>query len=438
MLNIRHLCAALCVAPTLAAPLAASAEELSDTGVFLDGVAAIVNDGIVLKSRYYETLDAIRSQAAANNFQLPPEEILREQVLERVILVELQLQRADMIGLDVTDSMLNQLLEDVARRMNPDATLADLPELLAADGVSYQVFRRQMREDFTLEQLRRIVVEREIVVTDRELNQCLADIEDNVVVNSEYELSHILLSLPENASSAEVEAIVEIAQSIYERASDGADFRALAVEFSQSPTALQGGSLGWMQGEQVPTIFTEILAPLTAGDVSEPFRTASSIHIVKVNDMRGATQKSEEDQVLARHILVMPNEIIDDSTAEQRLWDAYNRIQEGEEFAELARLLSDDPGSAGQGGELGWAGPGTFVPEFEQIANSLEIGVLSEPFKSQFGWHILEVMDRRIYDNTEELKEQNCVIRIRAGKREDETQLWLRRLRDEAYVDVRM
>ncbi|MDJ0938835.1 MAG: peptidylprolyl isomerase [Woeseiaceae bacterium] len=432
------MCAALCVAPTLAAPLAASAEELSDTGVFLDGVAAIVNDGIVLKSRYYETLDAIRSQAAANNFQLPPEEILREQVLERVILVELQLQRADMIGLDVTDSMLNQLLEDVARRMNPDATLADLPELLAADGVSYQVFRRQMREDFTLEQLRRIVVEREIVVTDRELNQCLADIEDNVVVNSEYELSHILLSLPENASSAEVEAIVEIAQSIYERASDGADFRALAVEFSQSPTALQGGSLGWMQGEQVPTIFTEILAPLTAGDVSEPFRTASSIHIVKVNDMRGATQKSEEDQVLARHILVMPNEIIDDSTAEQRLWDAYNRIQEGEEFAELARLLSDDPGSAGQGGELGWAGPGTFVPEFEQIANSLEIGVLSEPFKSQFGWHILEVMDRRIYDNTEELKEQNCVIRIRAGKREDETQLWLRRLRDEAYVDVRM
>lgn len=434
MFRIKCFCA---IAALTAAPLVA-ADELSETGEFIDGVAAIVNDGIVLKSSYYEALDNIRRQARENDLQLPPEEVLREQVLERVIVTELQLQRADRIGLEVTDAMLNQFLTDVARRMNPNATLADLPELLAAEGVSYQEFRRQMREDVTVQQLRRIAVGQQIEVSDREIEQCLADIEDNVVVNSEYNLSHILLSLPENASTEQIEEISKAAREVYERAVDGANFGELAVRYSQSPTALQGGSLGWMKGEEVPTIFTDVLAPLKAGDVSEPFRTAASIHIVKVNDMRGAVQRSEENQLLARHILIRPNEIIDDSTAQQQLEDAYERIQGGEDFAELAKLLSDDPGSANNGGELPWSGPGTFVPEFERVADSLEIGELSKPFRSQFGWHIVEVLDRRVYDNTEDLKRQNCQVRIRAGKMEDETQLWLRRLRDEAYVDTRM
>ena len=420
-----------------AAPLAV-AEELSETGEFIDGVAAIVNEGVVLKSSYYEALENIRTQARENNFELPPEDILREQVLERVIVTELQLQRAERIGLEITDGMLNQFLTDVATRMNPNATLADLPEMLAAEGVSYQDFRRQMREDVTLQQLRRIAVGQQIEVSDREIEQCLADIEDNVVGNSEYNLSHILLSLPEDASSQLIDEISALAQQIYERATDGANFGELAVRYSKSPTALQGGNLGWMKGAEVPTIFTDVLAPLKAGDVSEPFRTAASIHIVKVNDMRGNIERSEENQMRVRHILIQPNEIIDDSTAEQQLNDAYERIKAGEDFAELAKLLSDDPGSANSGGELPWSGPNSFVPEFERTANSLEIGVLSEPFRSQFGWHILEVLERRVYDNTDDRKRQSCQARIRNGKMEDETQLWLRRLRDEAYVDVRM
>lgn len=423
---------------TLSSAPFAAAEELSQTGEFIDGVAAIVNEGVVLKSAYYEALESIRKQAIENEFRLPPEDILREQVLERVILTELQLQRAERIGLEITDAMLNQLLTDVARRMNPDATLADLPEMLAAEGVSYQEFRRQMREDVTLEQLRRIAVGQQIQVSDREINQCLTDIEDNVVTNSEYNLSHILLSLPEDASTEQVAEINAVAQQIYDRAVDGANFGELAARYSQSPTALQGGNLGWMKGEEVPTIFTDILVPLRDGDVSEPFRTSASIHIVKVNQMRGNIQRSEENQMKVRHILVQPNEIIDDSTAEQQLREAYEKIKAGEDFGELAKLLSDDPGSANEGGELPWSGPGTFVPAFEQTANSLEIGELSEPFRSQFGWHILEVLDRRVYDNTDDRKRQTCQARIRNGKMEDETQLWLRRLRDEAYVDLRM
>ncbi|NNC78190.1 MAG: molecular chaperone SurA [Woeseiaceae bacterium] len=413
-----------------------AAKELSETGEFIDGVAAIVNEGVVLKSQFQEQLDLIRERASEQGIPLPPDDILNEQVLERVILTEIQMQRAARIGLQVSDQMLNSVLDDIAKRSG--GTLAELPSILAADGIDYQQFRRQMREEVTLEQLRRIDVDQRIEVSPREIQQCIADLENNVVVNSEYNLSHILLSLPEAASTSEIEKAMENARDIVSRARDGADFRELAARYSQGPTALEGGSLGWMQGEAVPTVFTEILAPMKAGDVSEPYRTATSIHIVKVNEMRGAVERSEIDQVNARHILISPNEIIDDDTAKQRLQDAYERIKAGEDFAELAKLLSDDPGSANTGGELGWAGPGTFVPEFDAVVKSLEPNELSEPFRSQFGWHIVEVLERRVYDNTEDLKEQNCVVRIRAGKRGDETQLWMRRLRDEAYVDVKM
>jgi peptidyl-prolyl cis-trans isomerase SurA len=430
--KIKSLCAVVALS---AAPLVA-AEELSETGDFLDGVAAIVNDGIVLKSQYYETLDQITNQAKTEGWPLPPDDILQQQVLERVILIQIQMQRADMIGLEVSDQMLNQVIAGIAQQR--DISFEDLPRMLAADGINYQDFRRQMRQDVTLEQLRRIDVIQRIRVSTREIQNCIADIEDNVVLNSDYNLSHILLSLPESASSEQIDDIVDIAQDIYERASDGADFRALAVRFSQGPTALQGGALGWLKGEQVPTVFTDILAPLKAGDVSEPLRTASSIHIVKVNDMRGAVERSEEKQVSARHILITPNEIIGDETARQQLMDAYERIRDGEDFGELAKLLSDDPSTSNSGGELGWAGPGSFVPEFQATIDTLEIGEMSEPFRSQFGWHVVEVLDRRTYDNTEDLKEENCALRIRNGKTEEETQLWARRLRDEAYVDIRM
>lgn len=436
MFRIKVLIAALML-PTAGAMAAQEPPgELSETGQFIDGVAAIVNEGVVLKSSYFDTLKMIREQAEQSGFQLPPDPILKEQVLERVILNEIQLQQAERIGLEISDQMLNQILNDVAANMG--GTLATLPDMLAQQGVDYQDFRRQMREDVTIEQLRRIRVDQQIQVSPREIEQCIADLENNVVVNSEYNLSHILLSLPEGASSDEIDEIVATADEIYERASTGEDFRQLAARYSESPTALAGGELGWMKGEEVPTVFTDILAPLGDGDVSRPFRTASSIHIVKVNDMRSAVEQSEVNQVHARHILITPNEIIDDETAQQQLEDAHERIEGGEDFGEVAKLLSDDPGSANLGGDLGWAGPGTFVPEFDKVVSELEIGELSEPFRSQFGWHIVEVIDRRVYDNTEDLKEQNCVVRIRASKRDAETQLWLRRIRDEAFVDIRM
>lgn len=433
MLKFNQLCA---VAALFAAPVTV-AEELSETGEFLDGVAAIVNEGVVLKSQLQEQVDAIAQRAQEQGMQMPPMDVLEEQILERLILAEVQLQRADRIGLSVSDEMLNRAVAGVAQQNG--VPFEEMPRLLAEDGLSYSEFRRTLRDEITISNLRNIEVGESINVSEREIEQCVADLEGNVVANSEYSLSHILLTLPEGASAIQVGETEELANQIYAQTQNGADFRELAVRYSAGPTALEGGSLGWMQGQQVPTIFTDVLQDMGKGDVAAPIRAASSFHIVKVDDLRSAVERSEIDQALVRHILIRPNEIIDDATAKQRLEEALEKIRAGEEdFGEQAKLLSDDPGSANLGGDLGWASPDNFAPEFEQTILASEIGVISEPFRTQFGWHILEVLERRVYDNTEDLKELNCASKIRNGKMEEESQLWMQRLRDEAFVESRI
>jgi peptidyl-prolyl cis-trans isomerase SurA len=429
--KIKYLCA---IAALAAAPLTV-ADELSETGEFLDGVAAIVNDGVVLKSQLRDETTLIRKRAQEQGFQLPPANVLQEQVLERLILTEIQLQRANQIGLSVSDQMLNDSIARMAQQAG--IPFDQMPAALASDGIDYADFRRGMREEITLEQLRRIMVGQEIEVSNREIEQCITDLEDNVVVNSSWNLSHILINLPDGATAAQIEEIRKEAQGVYEQIIDGADFGEMAIRYSQSDTSLRGGSLGWIEGQQVPSFFVDILAEMQAGDISEPFRTSSSYHIVKVNELRSAIQRSEINQTKARHILIMPNEIIDDATAKQQLENALERIEEGEDFGELAKLLSDGP-TAPVGGDLGWSDPGSFVPEFERVLDDLEIGEISEPFRSPFGWHIVEVLDRRVYDNTEDLKRRNCDARIRNSKMEYQTQLWMLRLRDEAFVVERM
>jgi peptidyl-prolyl cis-trans isomerase SurA len=401
----------------------------------LDGVAAVVNEGVVLKSELSRQTEIIAERAREQGLQLPPPSVLREQVLERLVLEQIQLQRAERVGIQISDQMLNAAIAQVAE--DNGISFEQLPELLARDGVNYGEYRREMRKQLVLDQLRRIDVTSRISVAPREIEHCIADLEDNVVVNSEYNLSHILISVPQSATSEQfVEAETE-ARYVYQQLEQGADFGEMAVRYSDSETGLEGGSLGWRKGDQLPTLFSDVVGPMQAGDYSEPMRAVSGYHIVKVNDVRGVNQRSEIEQMKIRHILITPNEIIDDETAKQRLEDARAQLQSGEDFGELAKLLSDDPGSANSGGDMGWRGPGTFVPEFEQVADDLELGVVSEPFQSRFGWHILEVVDRRTYDNTEDLKESNCAERIRNSKLSDESELWVRRLRDEAYVDIR-
>ena len=421
----------------MVAPVAV-ADELSETGEFLDGVAAIVNEGVVLKSAFNEQLEIIKTRAQERDMQLPPDDVLREQVLERLISKEIQMQRAARIGL--TEQVSDRIVNEAIQRLAQDAgqRFEDMPALLAKDGVEYSAFRESIREELIMNELKGIDVLRSIRVSDREIQQCVLDLETNVVVNSDWELSHILLSVGESASAEELAKVEATADEIYTRLQDGADFRELAARYSEGPTAQEGGSLGWKSGEQIPSIFTDVLQDMTAGDITEPFRTANSIHIVKVNNLRSAVERSEINQAKVRHILVAPNEIIDDATAKQRLDNALEKIRAGEDFGEQAKLLSDNPGSANIGGDLGWAETTSYAPEFKAAADTAEIGVITEPFRTQFGWHVLEVLERRVYDNTDELKQRNCVLRIRASKQEEETLQWLQRMRDEAFVDSRI
>jgi peptidyl-prolyl cis-trans isomerase SurA len=414
----------------------AMAAELSETGAMLDGIAAVVNEGVVLKSQLYKDTATIAARATAQGMQLPPDNVLQEQVLERLIVEEVQMQRALRIGLQISDQMLNEAILRVAEQNG--IPFERLPEVLAEDGVNYADYRRDTRKQLTLDQLRRIEVVGRISVSPREIEQCLDDLEDNVVVNSEYNLAHILVSIGESATGEQIDTASAEADDVYRQLLLGADFSEMAIRYSDSQTSLEGGQLGWLKGGQLPTMFYNVVGDLKPGEVSEPVRTVSGFHIVKVNEMRSAVQRSEIEQVQVRHILITPNELIDDQTARQRLDDARKQLDEGAEFGELAKLMSDDPGSVNEGGEMGWSGPGTFVPEFEQIANELDIGVVSEPFRSRFGWHILEVLGRRTYDNTDDLKKESCDLKVRNSKLASETELWLRRIRDDAYVEKRI
>ena len=434
MLKLNTLCA---VAALIAAPVVV-ADELSEIGEFLDGVAAIVNEGVVLQSQFDNQVALIRKRAEEQGMQLPPDDVLHEQILERLIVTEIQLQRASQIGLtsQISDQYINVSLQRIADQNG--IRFEDLPAMLAEDDIDYAEFRESLREELTLNELKGIEVLRNIRVSEREIEQCIIDLENNVVVNSDWELSHILLTIIQSDNAEIVAAIQQSADEIYARLQDGADFRELAARYSKGSTALEGGSLGWLNGQQVPSIFTDVLQGMKAGEVSEPFRTSNSIHIVKVDNLRSAVERSEINQTKIRHILVSPNEIIDDATAKQRLEVALEKIRAGEEFGEHAKLLSDDPGSANLGGDLGWAITDGYAAEFKATADAAEVGVISEPFRTQFGWHILEVLERRVYDNTEEIKERNCVARIRNSKQEEETILWLQRMRDEAFVDSRI
>ncbi|MEM1262978.1 MAG: peptidylprolyl isomerase [Pseudomonadota bacterium] len=431
----RHGCAALLC---LFASSGLAQEEVGpvQSGIFLDGIVAIVNDGVVLQSELDLETAMIRQRLEADNVPMPPDQVLVDQVLERLIVNQIQIQRANRMGIRIPDDMLNTTIGQMAAQQG--LTINDLPAALASQGIDYATYRKEVREQIMLRQLRQIEVTGGIRVSPREIEQCLDKQIGQVNTNAEYELSHILISVPAAATAAqfaEAEAeAVEVRQAI----DDGANFGEMAVRHSDAQTALEGGALGWRRGDQIPTLFSTIVAQLDVGETSEPLRSPSGYHLVQLNDQRGAVLKSEVQQNRVRHILVLTNEVVDDRTAELKLQQARERILAGEQFSELARELSEDPGSATEGGDMGWAEPGMFVPEFEKVVNESELGELSEPFRTRFGWHMLEVLDRRLYDNTDEMRQRSCEINIRNARLDEETELWLRRLRDDAFVDKRI
>ncbi|HYK99583.1 MAG TPA: peptidylprolyl isomerase [Steroidobacteraceae bacterium] len=417
------------------ATAAAQTRELDTRGVMLDRIAAIVNDGVVLNSDLDTQVEAVGERLRQQKLELPPQNVLRQQVLERLVLQEIQLQRAQHDGIKITDETLNSALADVAKRNN--LTLSQLPQALADQGIEYAAYRDDMRKEITLSMLRQRDVLERIVVTPKEIDQYLEKQARKPSGNFEYNVSHILIAVPQEATQAQLDEAARRANEVYQKATGGEDFARLAVAYSSSQTALEGGSLGWRKESELPTFLTEVVAKLKPGEVSQPLRTPTGFHLVKLNEVRGSEAKAIENQVHTRHILMKTTDLADDATVRLKLNALRERILKGEEFAGLAQTNSEDPGSAAQGGDLGWTGPGSFVPEFEQQIANLKDNEISEPFKTQYGWHIVQMLGRRQFDATDEVKRRKAMEAIRASKADEETEIWLRRLRDEAYVEFK-
>lgn len=422
---------------SLLAPAAAVAQtrELSTRGTPLDKIVAIVNDGVVLQSQVDQQVAAIIERLGQQGTQLPPRQVISRQILERLIVQEIQAQRAARLGLTVGDETLNAALRDVAVRN--DTPFEQLPAVLAAQGIDYTAYREDMRRDIALSLLRQRDVIARIYVSPRELEQALEKRTGRASENVEYDVSHILLSLPESATPAQLAEVERRAQEVHERAGRGDDFGQLALTYSQSQSALERGKLGWRRLAQLPQFIAEQVGTMEPGQVARPLRTPTGFHILRLDAVRGVEGPMMVEQLHARHILMRPTEVQDDATTRQRLAEIRESILGGENFAALAAVTSEDPNSAAQGGDLGWTEPGTFVPEFEEVLAGLQQDEISEPFRTQFGWHIVQRLGQRVYDQSGEVLRQRVLATLRESKADEETELWLRRLRDDAYVEYR-
>lgn len=420
----------------LAGAALAQTRDMSSSGVALDRVIAVVNEGVVLQSQLDSQTALITERLRGQNTQMPPADVVRQQVLERLILQEIQVQRATRLGVQVPDEMLNEALRDVAKRNN--INFDDMPRALEAQGMDYASYREEMRREIMLSMLRQRDVYPRIYVSPRELDQALERSSGQADANTEYDVSHILLSLPESATTAEMAKVEDLARDIYRRATQGEDFGQLALAYSKAQSALERGKLGWRKRDQLPQFIGDLVTKMNAGDVAEPVRTPTGFHIIRLDGTRGGdTGPVMVEQIHARHILMRPNEVQDDATTRQRLEAIRTRILAGEDFGALASVTSEDPGSASRGGDLGWNVPGTFDPAFEKVLGDLKDDEISEPFRTQFGWHIVQVLGRRTHDQSDEVRRQKVLTALRESKVDEETELWLRRLRDEAYVEIR-
>jgi peptidyl-prolyl cis-trans isomerase SurA len=412
----------------------AQTRDLSTQGTLLDRIAAVVNDGVVLESEVDDQMKQVTARLQAQNMALPADSVLRKQILDRLILQRIELEQANRDGITISDDQLNAALEDVAKRNN--IPFADLPTVLSQQGIDYASYREEMRQQLTIGLLRQRDVLQRIVVTPREIDQFLAKQTKQPQANEEYNVSHILIAVPPNATPAQIAEAQQRANDVYQRASKGEDFGKLAVAYSNSEDALEGGSLGWRQGSELPTFLTSLILSLKPGQVGAPLRTPTGIHIVKLNQVRTNDKKDIVEQIHVRHILLKTNSLQDDATVRQRLEQIRQSIMKGESFAVAAAAASQDPGSASDGGDLGWQSPDAFDPTFTAAVEKLKVGEISEPFKTPYGWHIAELLGRRSHDDTQEVIRLNAMEAIRASKADEDTELWLQHLRDDAYVKV--
>jgi peptidyl-prolyl cis-trans isomerase SurA len=390
---------------------------------------------VVVQSEVEHETSLVIPQLQQEGTAVPPPDQLRKQVLERLILKRLQQQRARVLGITVDDATVLEALSSIAGRNG--LSIEELQATLEAGGIRFADFREDTRMQILTSRLQNQEVVRNIQVTDQEVDRFLAREADSLIPREQVRLSHILVALPDNPTPAQEAAAEKKANGLLTRIRGGADFASVAAAQSDGRTALEGGDLGWFEMAAVPSLASDLAYSLGKGEVSGLLRSPSGFNIIKLVDIKGGAPDSVT-QTNARHILVRTNELVSEEDARTRLNQLRQRIQGGDDFATLAQAHSDDTGSALKGGDLGWVSPGDTVPEFEEVMDALTPGQVSEPFESPFGWHIVQVQERRSQDTADDLLRLKAREAIQRRKAEEATEAWLRQLRDEAYVEVRL
>ena len=409
-------------------PQAAEVEEL-------DRIVAVVDEDVIVTSELDAEMLKTVTELRQRGTRMPSREVLEKQVLERLILKKLELNRAQLAGITISEDVLAQTIGNLARQNN--MTLSEFRQTLEEAGMSFRGFRESIREQIIVNRLLDQEVRRRIRVTDQEIQAFISREAVNFGKPTDYYLLHILIAVPDGASAEQLEKARTKAEQLTRQLREGLDFRTAALNESDGRQALEGGDLGWLAANQLPTLFADQILQMERNEISDPIRSSSGFHIVMVEDYKGGERKIV-NQTKVRHILIRTDEVTADEDARIRLAQLRQRIIGGDDFASLARSHSDDKTSAIEGGELGWVTSGDLVPSFESEINSLEIGHLSEPFRTDFGWHIVEVLDRRQQDSTEAVQKAEAKEAITKRKFIEENALYLRRLRDEAFVDIRL
>lgn len=417
------------------APAVATAQSDGSAAIPIDHIVVIVNDDVITDSELVARLAEVERELAERKIQMPPEAVLKKQVLERMVLERIQLQHATRLGVRVSERDIDRAVQQVAKRNR--MTSEELYQALRTLGMEQQTYRNQLRDQVMIEKLLEREINNRVTVTDSEVDDFLANLHKQARVDDAFDISHILIGVPEGASPKEVQEAKRKAEEVRDSLLAGDNFEEAALVYSQGQEALKGGALGWKKAGQLPALFLGALERLQPGEISEVLRSPVGFHILKLNDRQAGERSAPVTQTHARQILMRPSEIQSISDIRTRLEGLRERALLGDDFADLARAHSEDAGSAARGGDLGWVLPGQTVPEFERAMNELEPGEISQPVESPFGVHLIQVLERRVQDMSEERDRNAARQQIHARKADEQYEQWLRRLRDEAYVEYK-
>jgi peptidyl-prolyl cis-trans isomerase SurA len=403
--------------------------------VKLDRIVAIVNQGVITEQELVSRMQSVSQKFAKSGQELPPDNILMKQILDRLIIDSLQLQYAEKTGIKIPPEQVNAAIERIAQQNQ--LTITEFAEALTKDGLNMTAFKKDIKNEITMARLRDRQINSHITVTETEIDNLLTTQAANPDAQDEFEIAHIMINTPEEAAPADVKKAQEKADKAFTELQKGVAFSKVSAKYSDSANALEGGSLGWKKSTQIPTLFLNALKPLSKGEHSTILRSPNGFHILQLTDKRGENATLVIEQTHARHILIKLSEIMSDSEAKRKIDELKIRLDNNESFETLARQYSDD-GSAANGGDLGWINPGDTVPPFEKAMNALSVNEISEPVKSQFGWHIIQVLEKRNQDMTKEAKRLKARQEIQARKSDEAYEDWIRELRDRAFIDLKL